>query len=202
VAGARAGQLSGGQRQRVALARATVVPPEVLLCDEPTSALDVSLAASVLNLVGRLRRELAMAVVFVTHDLAVARIVADRIAVMYLGRIVEIGSADDVTHRPRHPYTKALVAAVPDVDVRPATVMGEPASPLAPPPGCAFHPRCPLADDACRDPDLEPRLARAPGDSTRLVACIHPDVPAGKPAPVRVPPGRPAPADDQPAEVE
>jgi len=213
VAGARAGQLSGGQRQRVALARATVVPPEVLLCDEPTSALDVSLAASVLNLVSRLRRELGMAVVFVTHDLAVARIVADRIAVMYLGRIVEIGSADDVTHRPRHPYTKALVAAVPDVGVRLGGSTGEPASALAPPPGCSFNPRCPLADDACRDPELEPRLARAPGDSTRLVACIHPDIhpeahsdlqPDAPPdrGPAVIPFGRRAPLDDQPAEVE
>jgi peptide/nickel transport system ATP-binding protein len=184
VARARAGQLSGGQRQRVALARATVVPPDVLLCDEPTSALDVSLAASVLNLIGALRRELDMAVVFVTHDLAVARIVADRIAVMYLGSIVEIGSADDVTHRPRHPYTKALVAAVPAAGVATSPMIGEPASPLAPPPGCAFHPRCPLADDACADSGLEPRLASAPGERTRRVACIHPDGPvlAGAPA--------------------
>src|SRR5260370_1137587 len=111
VASARAGQLSGGQRQRVALARATVIPPEVLLCDEPTSALDVSLAAGVLNLIGRLRRELGMAVLFVTHDLSVARGVADRIAVMYLGRIVELGAADEIVARPRHPYTKAPVSA-------------------------------------------------------------------------------------------
>jgi peptide/nickel transport system ATP-binding protein len=176
VAGARAAELSGGQRQRVALARATVIPPEVLLCDEPTSALDVSLAAQVINLIGGLRRELDMAVLFVTHDLSVARIVADRIAVMYLGRIVEVGSADDVTHRPRHPYTRALVAAVPDVGVELTAGLGEPASPLAPPSGCAFHPRCPLADDACADPTLDPRLARPPGDSTRLVACIHQEV--------------------------
>jgi peptide/nickel transport system ATP-binding protein len=114
VAAARAGQLSGGQRQRVALARAIVIPPEVLLCDEPTSALDVSLAAVVLNLITRLRSELGMAVLFVTHDLSVARVVADRIAVMYLGRIVEVGAADDVVARPRHPYTQALVRAVPD----------------------------------------------------------------------------------------
>ncbi len=175
VAQAKASQLSGGQRQRIGLARATVLAPEVLLCDEPTSALDVSLAASVLNLIGSVRRDLGMAVVFVTHDLAVARIVADRIAVMYLGQIVEIGSADDVTHRPRHPYTQALVAAIPDVGVTPAVVTGEPASPLAPPSGCAFHPRCPWADQACSQPELDLKLARAPGDSTRLVACIHPD---------------------------
>jgi peptide/nickel transport system ATP-binding protein len=116
VLSARASQLSGGQRQRVALARATVVPPEILLCDEPTSALDVSLAAVVINLIARLRRELGMAVLFVTHDLSVARVVADRIAVMYLGRIVELGEAEEVVAQPRHSYTKALVRAVPDFE--------------------------------------------------------------------------------------
>ena len=149
AAKAKPSQLSGGQRQRVALARATVVPPEVLLCDEPTSALDVSLAATVLNLLGRLRRELGMAVLFVTHDLAAARIVADRIAVMYLGRIVEIGSATQVTARPVHPYTRALLAAVPGQQTRRAKLQGEPASPLRPPPGCEFHPRCPEAEQRC-----------------------------------------------------
>src|SRR4029077_2457876 len=108
VGSAKPAQLSGGQRQRVALARATVVPPEVLLCDEPTSALDVSLAASVLNLLGRIRRELGMAVLFVPHDLAAARVVGDRVAVMYLGRIVEVGPAEDVARNPQHPYTQAL----------------------------------------------------------------------------------------------
>jgi peptide/nickel transport system ATP-binding protein len=113
VASANPMKLSGGQRQRVALARATVVPPEVLLCDEPTSALDVSLAATVLNLLGRLRRELGMAILFVTHDLAAARIVADRIAVMYLGQIVEVGAAEDLVRDPKHTYTQTLLAAVP-----------------------------------------------------------------------------------------
>ena len=176
VAKARGPQLSGGQRQRVGLARATVVPPEVLLCDEPTSALDVSLAASVINLVGRLRRDLDMAVLFVTHDLSVARVVADRIAVMYLGRIIEIGTADEITHRPRHPYTKALVAAVPDLGVEPPPPSGEPASPLAPPAGCAFHPRCPRALDECSDARFDPRLAAQPGERTRLTACVNPEV--------------------------
>jgi peptide/nickel transport system ATP-binding protein len=113
VAKANPLKLSGGQRQRVALARATVVPPEVLLCDEPTSALDVSLAATVLNLLGRLRRELGMAILFVTHDLAAARIVADRIAVMYLGHIVEAGPSEDVVRDPQHTYTRTLLSAVP-----------------------------------------------------------------------------------------
>jgi peptide/nickel transport system ATP-binding protein len=173
VAGAKAAQLSGGQRQRVALARATVVPPKVLLCDEPTSALDVSLAAGVINLIGRLRRELGMAVIFVTHDLSVARIVADRIAVMYLGKIVELGDAEEVVHRPRHPYTRALVGAVPDLGAEPPPLSGEPASPLRPPPGCAFHPRCPIAEDACADPDLSPRLIGIGHGRPHQVACIR-----------------------------
>ena len=169
IADAKPLQLSGGQRQRVALARATVVPPEVMLCDEPTSALDVSLAGTVLNLLGRLRRELGMAVVFVTHDLAAARIIADRIAVMYLGQIVEVGVADELTSEPRHPYTKALLAAVPGVERSPqARLGGEPASPLAPPSGCAFHPRCSVAQLSCASDTVE--LLPDPRDR-RLVAC-------------------------------
>ncbi|MEW5808959.1 MAG: ABC transporter ATP-binding protein [Actinomycetota bacterium] len=172
IATARAGQLSGGQRQRVALARATVIPPSVLLCDEPTSALDVSLAASVLNLIGDLRRSLNMSVLFVTHDLAVARVVADRIAVMYLGRIVEVGYADEVISRPAHPYTQALVASIPDLGRQLRSLTGEPASPLAPPDGCAFHPRCPISIDACADTGLDVRLEGRP-DSAHRVACIE-----------------------------
>jgi peptide/nickel transport system ATP-binding protein len=113
TARARGDQLSGGQRQRVALARAVIVPPTVLLCDEPTSALDVSLAATVLNLIGRLRRELGMSVLLVTHDLAAARVVADRIAVMREGQVVEVGPTDDVCERPQHAYTRTLLAAIP-----------------------------------------------------------------------------------------
>jgi peptide/nickel transport system ATP-binding protein len=172
IATARAHQLSGGQRQRVSLARATVVPPSVLLCDEPTSALDVSLAASVINLIGELRRSLDMSVVFVTHDLAVARVVADRIAVMYLGRIVEIGTAEQVLGNPAHPYTRALIASIPDPSHPPAATAGEPAGPLSPPPGCAFHPRCPIAIPACRDEGLDVRLKGTPG-GVHQVACIE-----------------------------
>jgi peptide/nickel transport system ATP-binding protein len=149
VAEAKAAQLSGGQRQRVALARATIVPPEVLLCDEPTSALDVSLAATVLNLLGRIRRELGMAMLFVTHDLGAARVIADRIAVMYLGRIVEIGPADEIVSTPGHPYTRALLGAVPAAGVVRSPLDGEPASPLHPPDGCSFHPRCSIAVADC-----------------------------------------------------
>ncbi|BBZ07072.1 putative ABC transporter ATP-binding protein [Mycolicibacterium doricum] len=172
IAKSRAAQLSGGQRQRVSLARATVVPPSVLMCDEPTSALDVSLAASVLNLIGDLRRSLDMSVVFVTHDLSVARVVADRIAVMYLGRIVEIGPAERVIGHPAHPYTQALVDSIPDLGREPRALAGEPASALSPPSGCAFHPRCPLAVDACSDVQLDVRLEGIPGNPQQ-VACIE-----------------------------
>jgi peptide/nickel transport system ATP-binding protein len=172
VAKSRANQLSGGQRQRVSLARATVVPPSVLLCDEPTSALDVSLAASVLNLIGDLRRSLDMSVVFVTHDLSVARVVADRIAVMYLGRIVEVGPAERVIGDPAHPYTQALVDSIPDLGRESRVLAGEPASPLSPPSGCAFHPRCPISIDACGGEELDVRLEGSPGNPHQ-VACIE-----------------------------
>ena len=175
VASAKAASLSGGQRQRVALARATVVPPEVLLCDEPTSALDVSLAGTVLNLLGRLRRELGMAILFVTHDLAAARVVADRIAVMYLGRIVEIGDAEQVAHDPQHPYTKALLAAVPAAGATRIPLKGEPASAIDPPAGCAFHPRCEVAHEECSSstPALLPFPTSSTGEANgHRVACI------------------------------
>ncbi len=177
VAAAKPRELSGGQRQRVALARAIVVPPPVLLCDEPTSALDVSLAATILNLVGQLRRDLSMAVLFVTHDLAVARVVADRVAIMYLGRIVEIGPVDEVVDRPRHPYTAALLASVPEPGRTLDAARGEPASPLDIPTGCAFEPRCDHASDACLTSDPVLELAGPPTvDPVRLAhkaACLH-----------------------------
>jgi peptide/nickel transport system ATP-binding protein len=169
VAESKPMQLSGGQRQRAALARATVVPPDVLLCDEPTSALDVSLAATVLNLIGQLRRDLGMAVIFVTHDLAAARVVADRIAVMYLGRIVELGQSEEICSDPAHPYTQALLAAVPDLERRKVRLQGEPASPLDPPSGCEFHPRCPVAIEACTTAPAP--LVALNGSSSREVAC-------------------------------
>lgn len=139
---AKAYQLSGGQRQRAALARAIVIPPKVLLCDEPTSALDVSLAAIVLNLISELRQRLHMTLLFVTHDLAVAKIIADEVAVMYLGQIVEQGTTQQILHNPMHPYTKSLISAVPGGSRIRQTLRGEPASALATPTGCSFHPRC------------------------------------------------------------
>ena len=183
LATARPYELSGGQRQRVAIARAIIVPPAILLCDEPTSALDVSLAASVINLLGCLRSELSIAVVFVTHDLAVARTVADRIAVMYLGRVVEEGPVEAVCADPGHPYTRALLAAVPGEGTG-ERIIGEPASPTNPPTGCAFHPRCPVATPSCSvDSPLLAVNAHATtatpielhsGPSEhRLVACVH-----------------------------
>lgn len=117
IARVRPAQLSGGQRQRVALARATMIPPAVLLCDEPTSALDASLAASVLNLIREMRSRLSMTVLFVTHDLSVARLMGDRIAVMTKGGIVEVGASEDIVTNPQHPYTRALLSSVPDIGV-------------------------------------------------------------------------------------
>ena len=166
---AKSFQLSGGQRQRAALARAVVVPPEILLCDEPTSALDVSLAAVVLNLISKLRKELNMTLLFVTHDLAVARVVADRIAVMYLGRFVEVGTADQVLREPTHPYTRALMSAVPGSNLPPILLNGDPASPLSVPSGCSFHPRCPEAIESCCETEQSLTISRR--SQGHLVAC-------------------------------
>jgi peptide/nickel transport system ATP-binding protein len=180
VSGVKAGMLSGGQRQRVAFARAIIVPPKLLLCDEPTSALDASLAASVLNLLQDLRRELGMAVMFVTHDLAAARFISDRIAVMYLGQIVEVGPTVEVISNPKHPYTKALLAAIPSPGTAPVRLPGEPASPLAVPSGCSFHPRCPERTDQCATE--EPVLVSIDGTGRRLAACLLTGVDRESPA--------------------
>ncbi|WP_167102894.1 ABC transporter ATP-binding protein [Mycobacterium sp. DL592] len=170
VAAVKASSLSGGQRQRVALARAIIVPPRLLLCDEPTSALDASLAASVLNLLQDLRRELGMSVMFVTHDLAAARFISDRIAVMYLGQIVELAPTEELINSPKHPYTKALLAAVPSPGAAPVRLSGEPASPLAVPTGCAFHPRCPERVDRCTV--QSPQLLSIDATSRQLASCL------------------------------
>ena len=168
-------EFSGGQRQRIAIARALALQPKIIIADEPVSALDVSIQAQILNLLAQLCRKMNLALIFIAHDLSVVKHISDRIAVMYLGKIVELGPAVDVIERPLMPYTRALVSAIPtpnpDAERNRQRIVlpGDPPSPINPPAGCTFHPRCPFAVEKCKSG--EPPLVAAAGD--RSVRCVR-----------------------------
>ncbi len=167
-------EFSGGQRQRIGIARALVLNPDFLVCDEPVSALDVSIQAQIINLLAELQERLGLTYLFVAHDLAVVRHISHRVAVMYLGEIVEIADRDELYLRPQHPYTKALLSAVPIPDPlieqkrKHCIISGEVPSLMETPKGCKFHPRCPIAEEVCRN--LRPTLKEINGNGHR-VAC-------------------------------
>lgn len=168
-------EFSGGQRQRIAIARALALQPKIIIADEPVSALDVSIQAQILNLLSQLCRKMNLTLIFIAHDLSVVKHISDRVAVMYLGKIVELGPAVDVIERPLMPYTRALVSAIPTPNpdterTRQRIVLpGDPPSPINPPVGCNFHPRCPYAIEKCKA--AEPPLI--PADHNRTVRCVR-----------------------------
>ncbi|HMN02253.1 ABC transporter ATP-binding protein [Geobacter anodireducens] len=176
-------EFSGGQRQRIGIARAIAVSPRVIVADEPVSALDLSIQAQIINLLQQLKRDLGLSYLFIAHDLSVVRHLSDRVAVMYLGKIVEIGTRDAVFSRFQHPYTEALLSAVPRVKAgssrKRIILAGDPPSPITPPPACPFHPRCPYVETICRS-EIPPLEEKEPG---HLAACHLSKKLFGMPAP-------------------
>ena len=186
--GRRPHQFSGCQCQRISIARAVITEPRLIVCDEPVSALDVSVQAQILNLLEDMKSRYGLTLIFIAHDLAVVKNISDRVAVMYLGRLCEVGDPDLLYRQPAHPYTSALLSAipVPDPSVRPdarETLAGEIPSPLSPPSGCRFRTRCPRADQQCTDE--VPVMAQV-GTEDHYVACHHPLLPEDTPTPVAI----------------
>jgi oligopeptide/dipeptide ABC transporter ATP-binding protein len=167
-------EFSGGQRQRIAVARAISTKPKLVVLDEPTSALDASTQAQILNLLRHIQSEYKMSYLFISHNVSVVRHMSDRIAVMYLGKIVELGQAVEITRRPKHPYSAALISSVPkpnpQLRSQVVEIRGETPSPINPPSGCRYHPRCPYANEKCQQ--VEPRLVKL--EYERYVACHYP----------------------------